>query len=84
MKAGRSEASTVALRGAAGRNSVGKAVLRALAGMKAGRGKIEALRLAAKAVEIARRVESGGDLIVAKHPSVVSLGKRRSHCLKSI
>jgi len=83
MKAGRSEASTAALL-EAGPNSGGQAGLLARAAMAAVRRKIEVLRLAAKAVEIARRVESGGDLIVAKHPSVVSLGKRRSHCLKSI
>jgi len=84
MKAGKSEASTVALRGAAGRNSGGQAVLRALAGMKAGRGRIEALRLAAKAAEIERAVESGAVLTVAKHPSVASLGKRCSRFPKSI
>ena len=84
MKAARSEASTVALRGAVGRNSVGKAVLQALAGMKAGRGKIEAVRLAAKAVEIKRAVESGAGLTVAKQGSAASLAKRCSHCPKSI
>ena len=84
MKAGRSEASTVALRGAAGRNSVGKAVLRAHAGMKAGRGKIEALRLGAKAAGIERAVESGAVLIVAMHPSVASLGRHCSHFPKSV
>ena len=83
MKAGRSEALTVALRGA-DRNNGGKAALRALAAMKAGRGKIEAVRLAAKAVEIERAVESGAGLTVAKQGSGASLGKRSSHFPKSI
>ena len=83
MKAARSEVSTVALLGA-GRSSGGKAELRAHAGMKAGRGKIEAVRLAAKAVEIKRAVESGAGLTVAKQESAASLAKRCSHCPKSI
>ena len=83
MKVGRSEASIVALLGA-GRNSGGKAELRALAGMKAGHGKIEAVRLAAKAVEIKRAVESGAGLTVAKQGSAASLAKRCSPCPKSI
>ena len=84
MKAGRSEASTVALRGVAGRSSGGQAALRAVGGMKAGPGRIEALRLAAKAAAIGQVVESGAGLAVAKHPSVASLAKRCSHFPKSI
>jgi len=83
MKAARSEVSTVALLGA-GRSSGGKAELRAHAGMKAGHGKIEAVRLVAKAAGIARAVESGAGLTVAKQGSGASLGKRSSHFPKSI
>jgi len=83
MKAGRSEASTGALLGA-GRNSGGKAELRALAGRKAGHGKIEAVRLAAKAEGIGLLVESDEGLTVAKQGSGASLGKRSSHFPKSI
>ena len=83
MRAGRSEASTAALLGA-GRNNGGKAEFRALAGMKAVRGKIEAVRLAAKAARIERAVESGAGPTVAMQGSVVNLGRRCSRFLKSI
>jgi len=50
----------------------------------AGHGKIEAVRLVAKAAGIARAVESGAGLTVAKQGSGASLGKRSSHFPKSI
>ena len=84
MKAAMSEASSVDLRAAAGRSSGGKAALRALAGMKAGRGRTGALHLATKAAAIERAAENGEGLTVARHPNVASLGKRRSPFPKSI
>jgi len=82
MRAGRNEASTVA-RLEAVPNSGGQAGLVAVAGMKAVRGKIEGVNLAA-AVEIEGAVGNGGGLTVVNHASAARSGKRRSHCPKLI
>ena len=61
----------MALRGVAGRSSGGQAALRAVGGMKAGPGRIEALRLAAKAAAIGQVVVPqvfGGQSVGATGP----------------